>query len=104
MPASADLMSMSRSRTLVLAIVMSGMFACAPSWGQSFCSEPVEPYCVSTDSEFDTLLQVNRCVDDLKEYEQEVNDYEKCISTQIGKLREGISQARHKLEESRKEF
>jgi hypothetical protein len=95
---------MSRSLALCAALAVLLLFLSGTAFGQGFCSEPVEPYCVSTDSEFDTLLQVNRCEDDLLDYEQQVTEYEKCISDQINALRQELSNARAKLEEARKNF
>lgn len=71
---------------------------------QEFCSEPVAPYCADKDGDFDTVLQVNRCRDDLNDYEQQLKEYESCITQQLGSLREELKSAREMLEEAEKKF
>lgn len=101
-----------RSNTLAVAgrrflagsLVAVGISLYVPAAAQEFCSEPVEPYCVSTESEFDTQLQVNRCRDDLNEYEEQVNEYEQCINGQIKGMHKGLSEARSKLDEAEDSF
>lgn len=72
--------------------------------GQSFCSEPIAPYCADKDSEFDTVLQINRCEEDLTEYESQLSEYEQCVKSQIDGLRQELRDARKKLEEAKKNF
>lgn len=89
---------------LLMCLTVAGFASCGTVAAQSFCSEPVEPYCVSTDSEFDTLLQVNRCRDDLVGYEEQVNEYEQCITEQIQGIHDEIGKAREKLEQAGEDF
>lgn len=72
--------------------------------GQEFCSEPVAPYCVTTESEFDSMLQINRCNDDLDDYQEQIDTYEQCIADQLETMRQELSEAREKLEEAEKDF
>jgi len=71
---------------------------------QEFCSEPVAPYCADKDNEFDDMLQVNRCRDDLNDYEQELQEYESCITQQLDRLRGELKSARGALKEEEKRF
>lgn len=91
-------------RVLLLCVAAAAFSAFGTAVGQEYCSEPVAPYCVDTDSEFDSLLQVNRCQDDLADYEQQLNEYETCITSQIEGMRNALSEARAKLEQAKKEF
>lgn len=93
---------MAGRRLLGCCLAVAGLGLCAPSVAQEYCSEPVEPYCVSTESDFETQVQVNRCSADLDDYEEQVNEYEKCIAGQIEGLRKELSEARSKLEEADK--
>ena len=72
--------------------------------GQQFCSEPVAPYCVTTESEFTTTLQLTRCEEDLSNYEQQVAEYEQCIVEKIQTMRDELAGARKKLEDARENF
>lgn len=83
---------------------MAGLSTPGTSAAQGFCSEPVAPYCVNKDSEFDTMLQINRCDEDLANYEQQLLDYEQCISDQLESLREELNSAQDALEAARENF
>lgn len=91
-------------RVLLFCVAAAALSGFGTAVGQEYCSEPVAPYCVDTDSEFDSLLQVNRCQDDLADYQQQVNEYESCITSQIEGMRKALSEARTKLEQAEKEF
>lgn len=91
-------------RILTSCLVAVGLVLCGPAAGQSYCSEPVEPYCISTDSEFDSLLQVNRCEDDLTDFEEQVNEYEECITGQVQAMRDELTEARQKLVQAKEDF
>lgn len=86
---------------LVLCLAAAGLSVFGMAAGQDFCSEPVAPYCVDTDSEFETQLQINRCEDDLMNYEQQLDEYEQCIADQIQAMRRDLTNAREKLEETK---
>lgn len=83
----------------LIAVLMS-----PPASAQEFCSEPVSPYCVDKDSEFDSVLQVNRCEDDLNDYEQQLNEYEQCISKQLESMRQALGDARKTLKAAKEQF
>jgi hypothetical protein len=72
--------------------------------GQQFCSEPVAPYCVTTESEFATTLQLTRCEDDLDNYKEQLAQYEQCIAEQIQAMRKELAGARKKLEDAKQNF
>lgn len=84
--------------------MMAGLSMPGTAASQGFCSEPVAPYCVNKDSVFDTVLQVNRCEEDLANYEQQLNDYEQCISDQLESLREELDNAQDALEAAKEKF
>jgi len=90
--------------TLVLCLALAGLAAPGAAPAQEFCSEPVPPYCVDKDSEFDTMLQINRCDEDLNDYQQQLDEYEQCIQGQLNALQEELDSARKALEEARKNF
>lgn len=94
------------ARKLVLAGSLCAACACLPATAvaQSFCSEPVAPYCADKESQFDTLLQVNRCVGDLADYESQLTEYEQCVKKQIESLRQELSDARKRLENAKEDF
>lgn len=89
---------------LVLCLVMAGLSMPGTAAAQGFCSEPVAPYCVNKDSEFDTRLQINRCEEDLANYKQQLIDYEQCISDQLESLREELDSAQDALEAAKESF
>lgn len=84
--------------------VFLGLFVAGPASGQEFCSEPVTPYCVGLDAEFDTMLQINRCKDDLKNYEDAVDEYGACIERSLNRMREEIRDAKQSLEKAEQEY
>jgi len=71
---------------------------------QDFCSEPVTPYCVDKESEFDTVLQINRCKDDLSDFEQQLNEYEACITKLIENMRKELAEARERIKKAEENF
>lgn len=89
---------------MFLCLALFGISMHGTALGQEFCSEPVAPYCAETDVEFDTVLQVNRCEDDLKEYEQQLDEYEQCITQQLKDMRSNLANARTTLEQAKEEF
>lgn len=92
------------SKLLYPCLVLIGLSLPGAVSAQEFCSEPVPPYCVDEDSEFDTMLQVNRCEDDLNDYRDQLDEYEKCIAEQLSSLRKDLDNAQKRLGEVRKEF
>lgn len=72
-----------------------------PAAAQEFCSEPVAPYCVDQNAEFDTRLQINRCEEDLVNYEEQLEEYEQCIAAQLESLREELTKASKALDEAK---
>lgn len=85
------------------------LFAISAAWygsaaGQEFCSEPVPPYCVNEDSEFDSMVQINRCEEDMNEFEQQLDEYEQCIADQLKGMRSDLSKARKRLVKERENF
>lgn len=93
-----------RKALAVFGIVLSGVCLQQSALAQEFCSEPVAPYCVDTDSEFDTELQINRCEADLNDYEEQLAEYEQCIAQQLDTMRQELESARDKLEGARANF
>lgn len=89
---------------LCILLALPGISMPRAALGQDFCSEPVAPYCVTTESEFDTMVQITRCEGDLKEHEEHVETYEKCIARQVETMRRELTEARKKLEEAEKNF
>lgn len=89
---------------MLLSLLVTGLSMPGTAAAQGFCSEPVAPYCVNKDSEFDTMLQINRCEEDLANYEQQLIDYEQCISDQLESLREDLDRAQDALETARENF
>ena len=89
---------------LLLCLALIGLALPGTGSAQQFCSEPVAPYCVDKDSEFDTMLQINRCEEDLNEYQQQLDEYEQCIQERLGALHDELGNARTALEEARKKF
>lgn len=88
---------------LVCAVILGFLFTgAAPA--QQFCSEPVTPYCADANSQYETMLQINRCKDDLRSYEEELNDYETCIQESLKRMRSEIEEARKNLQEAEEEF
>lgn len=80
------------------------VFLPATTLAQEFCSEPVAPYCVTKDSEFDSMLQINRCEEDLAEYERQLDEYERCIAGQLESWRKDLKEAQTALENARENF
>lgn len=91
-------------KLLFACLVMIGLSMPGTASAQEFCSEPVAPYCLDLESEFDTVLQINRCEDDLNDYQQQLEEYEQCITNQLDSLRSQLENARKSLEEARKKF
>lgn len=89
---------------LFVSLVLGGLSVPGVAAAQGFCSEPVTPYCVDKDSEFDTMLQINRCEEDLDDYEEQLREYEQCISDQLEALREELNTARGALNEAKENF
>lgn len=89
---------------LLLPLVLAGLSIPGLTEAQGFCSEPVAPYCVDKDSQFDTVLQINRCEEDLDNYEEQLKEYEQCIADQLESLREELDTAKSALEEARERF
>lgn len=85
--------------TLLLPVLVLSMHGVA--FGDDFCSQPVAPYCADKDSDFESKLEVDRCEEDLSDYEKELSDYEKCVKDQIDALRKGLSDAKKRLEEAK---
>jgi len=81
-----------------------GVSAHGQAAAQEFCSEPVTPYCVGTESEFDTMLQINRCQDDLSDFEQQLNEYETCITQLLEGMRKELAEARERLKHAEESF
>lgn len=92
------------SIVLLFGLIIAGLSVTSPAAAQAFCSEPVTPYCVDTESQFDTMLQINRCEEDLENYEQQLLDYEQCISNQLETLREELNKAHEALSEAKENF
>jgi len=91
-------------RPLLCAVLLGVSMHGAAQQETEFCSEPVTPYCAGPDSQLDTMLQINRCKDDLKNYEEELDDYEACVSRSLERMREEIAQARENLKAAEEEF
>lgn len=89
---------------LFVSLVLGGLSMPGVAAAQGFCSEPVAPYCVDEDSQYDTMLQINRCEEDLDNYEEQLREYEQCISDQLESLREELDAARDALSEAKEEF
>lgn len=89
---------------VVLCLVIAGLSMPGMAAAQGFCSEPVAPYCVTKDSAFDTMLQINRCEEDLANYKQQLIDYEQCISDQLESMREELDDALEALEAAKENF
>jgi len=89
---------------ILLCLALLGMSTPRTAVGQEFCSEPVAPYCVTTESEFDTMLQINRCNDDLGDYQEQIATYEQCIADQLQAMRQELTEARERLEEVEKDL
>lgn len=84
----------------ILGLLING----AASGQEEFCSEPVTPYCAGPDSQYETMLQINRCKDDLRNYEEELDDYETCIEESLERMRSEIEEARENLKEAEEEL
>jgi hypothetical protein len=90
--------------SLLLSLMLAGLSVPGTASAQEFCSEPVVPYCVDREGEFDTTLQLNRCEDDLRAYRAQLDEYEQCISDKIIGMREQLEAAEKSVEEAREEF
>lgn len=89
---------------LFLCLALAGLSMPGTAASQGFCSEPVAPYCVNEDAAFDTMLQINRCEEDLANYEEQLAEYEQCIADQLESLREELNAAEKALDEARENF
>lgn len=89
---------------LFLCLVLTGLSMPGTAASQGFCSEPVAPYCVNEDATFDTILQVNRCEEDLANYEEQLAEYEQCIAEQLESMREELKAAHKALDEAKENF
>lgn len=88
---------------MFVSLVLGSLSMPGVAAAQEFCSEPVAPYCVDEGSQYDTMLQINRCEEDLDNYEEQLREYEQCISDQLESLREELSTARDALSKAKEE-
>lgn len=71
---------------------------------ENYCSAPVAPYCVDKDSEFDSVLQINRCEEDLGDYQEQLDTYQQCITEQLSTERKRLKEAHDLLNRAREKF
>lgn len=90
-----------RKSALILLLAMLGVSAQGVTLADDFCSQPVAPYCADKDSDFQSKLEVDRCQEDLSDYEKELSEYEQCVKDQIAALRKELSEAKKKLQEAK---
>lgn len=88
----------------VLLFCVAALSVQGKAMSQDFCSQPVAPYCLDKNVAFDSKVQVDRCEKDLKNYENDVADYQKCIKAQLDNLHKQLSDARQRLEDAKKSF
>jgi|GEM_PF-2383748 len=70
-------MRMTTKIAMVLAVTMS---VAAPAHaGMNFCTEPTEPYCLSSLSLNLTELSFNTCKMQVKTYVSEIEEYKECL-------------------------
>lgn len=89
---------------LIACAAMLGFLISGAAPGQQFCSEPVSPYCADPDSEYDTMVQINRCKEDVADYEEELNDYEACIEKSLERMRNDLETAKENLKKAEGEL
>lgn len=95
----------SNARTWLLACAaMLGFLISGAAPGQQFCSEPVSPYCADPDSQYETMVQINRCKEDIANYEEELKDYEICIQESLERMKSDLEEARENLKNAEEEF
>jgi len=92
---------LSRKSALLLFVPIIGLSLHGVALSDDFCSEPVAPYCVDKDSDFQSKVEVDRCEKDLSDYDKELSEYEKCVKSQIEDLRKGLSAAKKRLEDAK---
>ncbi len=95
---------LSRKSALLLFLAIIGLSLHGVALGDDFCSEPVAPYCVDKDSDFQSKLEVDRCEKDFSDYEKELAEYENCVKDQIDTLRKDLSAAKKRLEDAKQKF
>ena len=71
----------------MIGLVTLALFVAPPTQAAIFCSEPVEPYCVESDSTFDDQLAIERCRSDVEDYVRGLEDYAKCLEAQQKEVR-----------------
>lgn len=96
--------SIAGGKLLFACLLLIGLSTPGTAAAQEFCSEPVQPYCLDLESEYDTMLQINRCEDDLNDYQQQLDEYEQCIADQLDSLRKQLEDARKALGDARENF
>jgi len=89
---------------LLAGAAMLGFLFSGAAPGQQFCSEPVSPYCADPDSQYETMVQINRCKEDVASYEEELNDYEACIEESLERMRSDLEEARENLDKAEEQF
>lgn len=94
----------SSNKVVLLSLALIGVSVSQPASAQEFCSEPIPPYCVDKESDFDSALQVNRCEDDLTDYEEQLDEFQQCITKRIEGMREALRSARETLNEAKGQF
>lgn len=81
-----------------LALVFAVLWAAAPVTAQTFCSEPVEPYCATSTEPFSDALQYKRCKEDLARYAEKISEYESCITAKVDGLKDNLENLKTELE------
>jgi hypothetical protein len=94
--------SVKSASVVLLALVV--LSVCTTAAAQDFCSQPVAPYCLDKDSQFDSKVQVDRCQKDLMDYEKDLSDYQKCIKGQLDGLHKQLDEAKKRLEDAKNKF
>jgi hypothetical protein len=75
------------SRALaVLSLVVAPLFAAGPAGAQTLCTEPIVPACVDFDLTYDNEGSIQRCEEDLKKFDDQLDEYVACLDRRVDEL------------------
>jgi len=84
-----------------LSMVVALLWNTIPANAETFCSEPVAPYCTTSTEPLSDSLQYKRCEEDFARYEEKIMEYEMCLATKLDALKDKLKRHKSELEERR---
>ena len=69
------------------AVVLTLLLSAPSPQAAIFCSEPVEPFCVESDTTFEDQLGIKRCRGEVDEYVGGLEGYVECLAAQQKEIR-----------------